>query len=59
MESGIEELTNQVKELTMKLESGAVALKSFGDICTFRAADFHTLINNIQQQQRVLQSSGP
>ena len=41
-----------IKELTTRLESGAIALKSFGDICTFRAADFHTLFNNIQQQQR-------
>ena len=52
METTIEELNNQVKELTTKLESGALALKSFSDVCTFRAADFHTLINNIKQQQR-------
>ena len=52
METTIEELNNQVKELTTKLESGALALKSFSNVCTFRAADFHTLINKIQQQQR-------
>ena len=28
-----------------------MALKSFSDVCTFRAADFHALINDIQQQQ--------
>ena len=52
LEMTVEELNNQVKELATKLESGALALKSFSDVCTFRAADFHTLINNIQQQQR-------
>ena len=36
METTIEELNNQVKELTTKLESGALALKSFSDVCTFR-----------------------
>ena len=39
METSIKELTNQVKELTTRLESGAVALKGIGDICTFRAAE--------------------
>ena len=57
METSIKELTSQVKELTTKLESGALALKSIGDICTFRAADFHTLINGIQQQQREYSTS--
>ena len=34
------------------MNTKSLALKSFSDVCTFRAADFHTLINNIQQQQR-------
>ena len=52
LEATIDELKNQITELTTKLESGALALKSFSDVCTFRAADFHTLINDIRQQQR-------
>ena len=51
LEMTVEELKYQVTELTTKLENGAVALKSFSDVCFFRAADLHTLINNIQQQQ--------
>ena len=52
MKTSIEELTNQVKELTARLESGAVSLQSIADICTFRAADFRTLLLKVQQQQR-------
>ena len=51
LETTVDELKNQITELTTKLENRAMALKSFSDVCTFRAADFHTLINNIQQQQ--------
>ena len=37
LEATIDELKNQITELTTKLESGALALKSFSDVCTFRA----------------------
>ena len=42
LETTVDELKNQISELTTKLESGVLALKSFSDVCTFRAADFHT-----------------
>ena len=57
LEETIEELKNQITELTTRLENGAMALKSFSDVCTFRAADFHALINDIRQQQRDLSAS--
>ena len=47
----IDELKNQIMELTTRLENGAVSLKSLSDVCTFRAADFHAMINDIRQQQ--------
>ena len=53
----IEELKNQVMELTTKLENRAVSLKSLSDVCTFRAADFHAMINDLRQQQRDLSAS--
>ena len=52
MKTSIDELSNQVKKLTAKLESGAASLKSIADICTFRAADFRTLLPEVQQQQQ-------
>ena len=54
MAETIEELKNQVMELTTKLENSAVSLKSLRDVCTFRATDFHAMINDLRQQQRDL-----
>ena len=53
----INELKNQVMELTTRLENGAVSLKSISDVCTFRAVDFHAMITDIRQQQRDLSAS--
>ena len=44
----INELKNQVLELTNKIETGAALLKSLSDVCTFRAADFHAMISDIR-----------
>ena len=57
MAETIEELKSQVTELTTKLENGAVSLKSLSDVCTFRAADFHAMVNDLRQQQQDLSSS--
>ena len=54
MAETINELKNQVMELTTRLENGAVLLKNLSDVCTFRAADFHAMISDIRQQQRDL-----
>ena len=51
MTETINELKNQVLELTNKIETGAASLKSLNDVCTFRAADFHAMISDIRQQQ--------
>ena len=52
MEDTIDELQSQILELTNKLETGAQSLKTFSDLCTFRAGDFHAMISDLQQHQR-------
>ena len=52
MEETIDELRSQVLELTNKMETGAESLKTFSDLCTFRAGDFHAMISDIRQHQR-------
>ena len=52
MTETINELKNQVLELTNKIETGAASLKSLSAVCTFRAVDFHAMISDIRQQQR-------
>ena len=49
MTETINELKNQVLELTNRIETGAASLKSLSDICTFRTADFHAMISDIRQ----------
>ena len=57
MTETINELKNQVLELTNKIETGAASLKTLNNVCTFRAADFHAMISDIRQQQRDLSTS--
>ena len=52
MDRALEETRNQLRELTARIESGEAALKSLGELCTFRASDFHEMISNLQQQHR-------
>ena len=47
----IEELHEQVKQLTSRLEQGELQLKSLDGICTFRAADLRNQFLELQERR--------
>ena len=47
----IEELTEQLKQLTARLDQGELRVKSLEGICTFRAGDLQNWFLDLQEQR--------
>ena len=57
MRTAIEELTEQIKVLTSRLDQGETRIRSVESVCTFHAADLRSLLQEVQHQREECSSS--